>query len=364
MGFPLIAQSDLDTNQQKIYAYLYSKQYEKAKDLLNNHFLNSSKASQKIIGLVYLADYLYTQENHLEIVNSLEEAQKLAKNTSNELDKGYVYYGYARYYLNLKQWDSFLNSVNKAIEIFSHHKDENFILTQLYYLRLKYKTQNLLEKEIRQDCFLANQYALKSGNNLLISFTYNILAYFYKNEFEKTQNKAYLDSSTIAYQKTYDYGKNIEDPSSKKRSLIVYYLNHNVNAPDNDTNQLNENLKTYLKAIDLTEKDSSLDDLRSFLFNNIGSIYDQLGNKQLAEYYFLEAFEIQKNNPNIRSAYRLNILKNLAIFYANQFDYEKAYNFESMAYDLLKEENQKQFDSNTQALEILYQTEKKNLTIN
>lgn len=105
-----------------------------------------------------------------------------------------------------------------------------------------------MENDIRQDCVLANKHALKSGNEILISFTYNNLAYYYKRKFNETNNDVYLDSAKYDYQKAYDYGIQIDDESSKKRTLIVYYLNYTIGNPEK------ENLSYYKKALALAKK--------------------------------------------------------------------------------------------------------------
>jgi tetratricopeptide (TPR) repeat protein/DNA-binding CsgD family transcriptional regulator len=358
-----IAQSNVDKNQQDLYAYFYSRQYDQAKSLIESNFLNSPKTSDKIIGLVNLSDYYTLKHEHEKVVESLEQAKKLANESGELKDLAYLHYGYARYYLSLKQEEQFLNSVNKSIEIFSTLPKEDFMLTQLYYLRLKYKMQNLMDQDIRQDCILANQHALKSGNKILISFTYNNLAYYYNKQYNKTNNKAYVDSASIDYQKAYDYGIQIEENSSRKRTLIVYYLNYNIGNPENEQISLKENLAIYYKALDLIQNDPYLEDLESFLYNNIGSTYNQMGQKDSAEIYLLKSYEIQKDNSNILSVYKLSTLNNLAIFYAHRGQFQKAYEYEKLTRNLIEEENQKQFDDDTKALELFYETEKKTNTI-
>lgn len=88
-----------------------------------------------------------------------------------------------------------------------------------------------------------------------------------------------------------------------------------------------------------------------------------MGRKDSAEIYFLKSYEIQKDNPDILSVYKISTLNNLSIFYSTNKDFEKAYQFERESYKFIKNENQKQFDDNTKALELFYETEKKNTTI-
>lgn len=47
MSSPSYAQSDIDSEQQLIYTYFYSKQPEEAKKIIDTAFLTSSKDSKK-----------------------------------------------------------------------------------------------------------------------------------------------------------------------------------------------------------------------------------------------------------------------------------------------------------------------------
>lgn len=364
ISISISAQSDLDKDQQLVYSYLYSKQNDKAKELLESKFLNSSDVSKQIIGWVYLADNYSSTDDFEKIVESLEKAKKLAQKSGNELDFGYVNYGYSRYYLNLKKEDLFLKSVNNAIQIFSNHKNENFILAQLYYLKLKSKTQNLLEKDTREDIVKANNHALKSKNDLIINFTYNNLAYYYKQKFDKTIDPLYIDSVKFSYAKTLDHINLIEEPSAKKRSLIVHYLNQGLLNFSDERQSKDEVLQNYLKGLELTVNDKSLEDLQSFLYNNVGAMYMDLGRPQTAESYYLKAYQLGKENPNIYAVYRIRTLSNLANYYAESNQFKKAYEFEKETKDLIQSENQKQFDNNTKSLELFYESERKSLIIN
>jgi len=82
ISLPLFAQSNQDKDQQQVYSYLYSKQYNQAKSLINSKFLTSIEPTRKIIGYVYLADYYGEVNNEKKKVESLEAAKKIAQNTN------------------------------------------------------------------------------------------------------------------------------------------------------------------------------------------------------------------------------------------------------------------------------------------
>ncbi|HFK5563888.1 TPA: tetratricopeptide repeat protein, partial [Elizabethkingia anophelis] len=112
MSSPSYAQSDIDSEQQLIYTYFYSKQPEEAKKIIDTAFLTSSKDSKKIIGYVYLADYYSFSDNDEKRIDALEKAKKIALKTKNDRDMAYVNFGLAQYYLKLDMNELFIDAVN------------------------------------------------------------------------------------------------------------------------------------------------------------------------------------------------------------------------------------------------------------
>ena len=65
------AQSDVDKNQQLVYTHLYSKEFDKAKNLIDQEYLKSNNLSKNVIGYVYLADYYIS---NIDLVTSFVDA--------------------------------------------------------------------------------------------------------------------------------------------------------------------------------------------------------------------------------------------------------------------------------------------------
>lgn len=357
------SQSDFDIDQQKVYTHLYSKEIEKAKYLIKTKFIDSKIASKKIIGYVYLSDYYSFTENEVEKVNALEKAEKIALQTKNELDMGYAQLGYARYYQSLNKNDLFIKSVNNAITIFSRHSDENFILSQLYFLRYNYKSKNSLEQDLRQDYIKANEYAVRSKNSVLINFTYSNLGYYYKNKFNETHDKKYLDSAQVSYQNSLRFISSIKDTKANKRAQIVYYLNYGSLLNSLTPDSYEKCLELYHKILKISENDNAFKDITALTYNNIGSAYENLNKIELAEENYLKAYTLTKDDKNIYTIHKLIILNNLSRIYENKKQFVKALAIEREAKELIKEDDKKQFSNNTNALEIFYKTEQKNQKI-
>lgn len=360
LNINLFAQSDFDKDQQLIYSFLYSKELPKAKMIIDSKFLASDNQSKKIIGYIYLADYYsFFEENEKEKAEALKKAKEIATITKNPIDMAYVQFGFARYYKNLGKNDLFIKSVNESIEVFSRYPDENFILTQLYFLRFKYKSENPLEKNTRKDCFESNKYALKSKNNLLINFTFSNLGYFYKKQFNDTQDENYLDSSKISYQNSFKYIKLIQNAEARKRSLIVYYLNYGSLINTMVPNSYDESLKLYEKILSISDGDDKFNEVRSLAYNNMGSAYENMGKMNSAEQYYLKGYFLSRDIEDFNIINKLVIMNNLSRIYEEMKQPEKALEFEREAKNLISESSERRFKNNTKALEIFYNTEQK-----
>lgn len=363
MSSPSYAQSDIDSEQQLIYTYFYSKQPEEAKKIIDTAFLTSSKDSKKIIGYVYLADYYSFSNNDEKRIDALEKAKKIALKTKNDRDMAYVNFGLAQYYLKLDMNELFIDAVNKSINTFVKYPSENFILCRLYFFRYNYGLKNLSEKDNRTDCIRAKEYAIKSKNNILLNFTYNNLGYYYRRKQEITEDRKYLDSANVAYTASLKYANLINYPLARKRSEIAYYINYGGFGRHMYNDNGKTSLESYAKALKLSEGDKRFDEFTALTYNSIGSIYENLGNFSLAENYFLKAYSITKNNADISLINKIIISENLAIVYDKTGKFKTALEYERESKDLIKENAQKQFDDNAKSLDVFYQTEQRKLQI-
>ena len=354
------AQSDIDTDQHELYTLIYSKDLQKAKKVIDTKFLKSDNKSKKIIGYVFLADYYsFFDDKENEKVEALENGKKIATETKNPIDMAYVQYGYTRYYKNLSKNELFIKNINESIKTFEGYSNENFILTQLYFLRFKYKSENPLEKDTRSDCIRANLYALKSKNSLLINFTYSNLGYFYKIKFNETGEKKYLDSANHSYKKSYDYISLIKEKEARKKSLLTYYLNYSSLINALSPNTYNQSLNQYYKILEISERDDKYVQITSLTYNNIGSAYENLKKIDSAENYYLKAYNLSKNDEDIPVSTKLIIFNNLSRVYERAYQPEKALSIEREAKDMIRVNSEKQFANNTKSLEIFYKTQQK-----
>lgn len=81
------AQSDLDKDQQLVYIYLYSKEYDQAKDLLENKFIKNNDLSKQVIGYISMADYYNVKNDEVKKSEALEKSKNIARKTKSSIDK-------------------------------------------------------------------------------------------------------------------------------------------------------------------------------------------------------------------------------------------------------------------------------------
>ena len=355
----VFGQSNFDVDQQQLYTYLYSKQYNKAKSIINSKFLTSIDQSRKVIGYVYLADYYGEIKNEEKKVEALEKAKNIALQTKKAIDLSYVKFGYSRYYYNLKQNELFIKKINEAIKEFSNYNNEDFILTQLYFLRYNYNSKNILDKDHQEDVVLANKHALMSKNPLLINFTYNNLGYYYKQKYKDTNDLKYLNLVKDTSSKAYHYANLIEDELAKNRSLIVYNLNMSSFVKSLEEKDSSEEILMYCnRALSIANKDSIFNDLKAFIYNNMGANFELKGNLDRAETYFQKAYDLIKDNSQLNQ-YKIIFLANLSNIAEKKGNLKDAINYLKEEKAIIIENDLYQFENNTKSLEIFYKTNQK-----
>ena len=220
------AQSDFNKDQQEVYTRIFTKDFTTAKNIIKTKFLDHNDLSRKVIGYVYLSDYYYNVENEAERSKALDEAKKLARKTQKKEDWAYVNFGYAKYYLTLNKNEQFVKAINQSIDTFLTLPNENFILTNAYYLQYKYIIKNNLETDLRQESYKTYEYAKKSKNPILISYTLGNLATYYTSTFRQNGDPKYKDSALATYQNRLIQINKIANPKARKRERTMHDINY------------------------------------------------------------------------------------------------------------------------------------------
>lgn len=369
----LHAQSDKDEDQQTLYTLLYAKQYPQAKKIIEDKFLRSNDNSRKVIGYAYLVNYYsFSKDNEIKKIEALEKAKKLAKASRDELDDAYVEFGNALYYENLELNDPFVKSVNRSINIFSKYSDENFMLSVLYFIKYRFINRNYINVEneyVQSDIIQTNKYAKKSGNALLINHSYNILAYYYHKKFYENKTKTsdertkLLDSADMYYQKSYEFAKKVIEPAAQKKALVTYFSNYSSLLLAITPLDKHKCLDMYNNVLKLSLGDTQLIDFTCGAYNDMGYLYEAMGDYKLSEKYYLKAYDIAITSNNLGLTNKIAVFDNLSRLYQRMGQYGKAFHLERRARKETEMSIEKLTNS-TRSLDVFYRTERKNQLIN
>lgn len=364
------AQSDVDEDQHQISLLLFAKNFIKAKEIVESRLLKSDDNSRKVIGYVYLSRCYDKPKDESKKIEALENAKKIALKTRNEIDMAYVNYGYALYYAHLEKNDLFVKSLNESINTFSKSYKNNFILSVLSTTKFLYLSKNQFNKSEKYtglSGFSAYNYALKSKDDFLIFQTgLNISAYYgYKYDVKrKEETKKYLDSGKVYIEKSYPHVLDIKDPVVKKKMLVIYHLNLTAIFSDQNPENSLKNLTLYNNILSFIGTDSSFEEVKCAIYNNIARLYEKQKDYRHAEEYYLKAYGLIPKNKVVDSnefstAKIVNFLENVVNFYGKMHQPEKELKYlkEARAFD--KQGDLEKFENSTKSLELFYETEKK-----
>lgn len=323
------AQSDYDKDQQLIYTYLYSKEFELAKNVIDNRFINTDNNSKKVIGLVYLAYYYELLKDDKRRLESLAKAQEKADETRNPTNLAYVNFGYAMYYMSIDKNEPFLKKINLSIDYFKSHPHENFMLAILYSIKSVYfrKSFSRKKEDLRLWCIKAKKHALLAKNNIQILGMYNNMGTYYMDMYQQSKDRKYLDSANISYANLYKYTQQTENLEAKNRSLLMYYLNYGVLLESLVPDKRESAYKAYQKALTFFEKVKKNKEYISIIYNNIGNYYLYKSNYALAEIYYLKAHQSFIDVEQVNSQIKMTVLDNLSNIYEKQGNLKKALEF-------------------------------------
>jgi len=349
------AQSDQDWEQQETYAYLFGRDFEKAKDNIENKFLNSTDRSKKIIGMVYLVDYYTKLKKYTEAKETLEKASELLSEDKEEILAAYVDYGYASYYAGLNDKYLFRKYVNNSINRFEKEKDNNFILAVLAYLKVTFYVQHNIKNDVRKYYLDLTKYAQLSHNPIAISSSYTNLSSYYIKQLAKTKNENYRKMAANALQVSYYYAEKIKFQAARERCLVKYYLQFGEVYKD----QQAESQKAYAKALQIAANEPKLSYFTPLIYNNIGSYYYAIGQYKTAEKYLLKAYHLSKDNDDTNALNLVMIIDNLSNLYESMKDYDKVIKYTKEGRYITNKYYESLFNNYNSTYEVIYQTEKK-----
>lgn len=350
------AVGDRDEDRQLITTYLYTRELDKAKAIINKNFIQSNDPTRQIIGYIELANCFSYEENEKKQVEAILNARKIANNSHNKLDYAYVNFGLAKYFKELGKYELFLKHFNEALKGLTKIPDENVMLMRLYIEKIDYKLSTTFSNNSSENYDKAIYYALKSENKFLSFSMYHDRACFYYSLYENKNIKSYLSRFKADVKNANDFINQITYKRAENKALLHLY---NLQA-----NTLNSN-KQYDKSNEIIDKALNLDLSDKYLVSVISNLYltkacnyQLLGNYNEAESYYFKSAHLDKGRK-LPSSYQILALENLSILYKDMGKFDKAFQSQKQASELIKKDSEIKLKDKTAALEIYYQTNEK-----
>jgi DNA-binding CsgD family transcriptional regulator len=350
------AQSDQNKNLQNLFTYIYGGNLNDANKLIVNQFIKSNDNTQQVIGYVFHSIYYLIQSDDQKSLTSLLTAKKIANKTNSDIDKAYVDFGYIYYYNKIGKRNLAYKSYIESKNIFSKHSNENFILSLLYINQFKVKSTNNFENYDKDLAIKANEYSIKSANNILISISDANLGNYY---LEKS-----IDSANIYFNKAIKSAKQINNISAKNVALSNAYINMGYSLATKNNFNINEFEKYYVPALELAKQNPSIErNSLPIIYLNWGYIYEMNNQLQKSNDYYLKAYHAIQTIKGVNKGDEALLLQNLSISFEKLGNKDKALFYERKLNELTKINFNKLYGNNTKALEIYYNTEQKNQEI-
>lgn len=352
---------DQNPDQGKIVENIIIGNFEEARTIINSKFLKGDNSHKKIIGYVFAARIYQTEGNSEKVMECLEKAKELAAKSNNLADSAYVSYGYANLYMRMQKWDLGLKYANQALGNFKKLPYENTMIALLYIEKFSNLTKNPLSKKKVEDLKEGVDYAERSNNPIVISCIFSDLCVYYSQEYEKTKDTKLRDSIFIFNKNILPAIQKVKDINTKRYLLAMYYINYGGYLIHLNNNT--ESLASFNKGISyIKDSDSWKVKWLPFAYNGIGCNYEMLGDWTKAEEYYLKAIAATSSKINYA---RLNIVntRNLANSYAAKRNFEKAYQFQVQATELVTQHAENQKEQAIETIEVLHKTQEKSAKI-
>lgn len=313
------AQSDTGQDIQSVMSFLKSNKLDIAERKIDENFIYSPDDTKKVIGYIGLSLHYDAINQSQKRIDLLRKAYAIAKKTKKPIDRAYVEYGYAKFYLSRREFDHFLQDYNRGFASLKGLKNENFLMSMFYHLKTKYlidtnsnEDKNL--QDIKENSIKAVEYAVESKNPLLISIEEDekSLEIFYhineknqlinelkaKNKKYGKQRVAFLIISLCAgigiviLMVTLQCKENKNRYQTKLLTTEKNYLKtqHQILARQSEKLQK----QAIVTSLQLNSKNGVLNELKNSIENNDNNLKKILKEEKLADHDFDEMQQMTK----------------------------------------------------------------------
>ena len=303
--------SGQNTSAYAVYENLSSKNISVSKSEIER-LLNSQNADKKELGY-YFQYELAESTNDFEVKKNSIAALKSLSETKNSDKIKFLDLITIDLKSNIADKNSFLSTIDSTIEKYERLKVDPFILNQLYKIRFDYLLKNHPKQIRRYDVKTANNYALLTKNNFLISESYNEFIKYYAAKLNETKQEAFNDSILISNQRADYYSELISHPELKTFSSTTALLNSisysNGYRQSWDIDALLSNLQN---AYNTTKHNKNWTELNSQLLLEMGRLFEDQKKYSEALTNYQTAYELLQSSEAKNNELQFTILDRLS----------------------------------------------------
>ncbi|WP_236581873.1 LuxR C-terminal-related transcriptional regulator [Sphingobacterium spiritivorum] len=344
--------------------YRINDKYSLAETTLQQQLLlakNVDNYTEQVKALVQRGVIILNKSEYDTFQTNLEATDKAAKKAANKIAQWYASYLRIYYYNTLGEYENAIKLAQTILPELEKQPDEVLLKAKLNYILYGiYSEWNDAEN--------ATLYAKKaitfseiSGNKNMLSSAYSALAVCYAYKYEKTGNIKDLDAVVEMCQKAVAlYHRFPGHISEYTYALSLLNLaNYNLMYPVIKPAVRKEIESVSNEILRLTRNISNSQPVQTGALGILSNLAMKDNNILLSEQYLLKAEAVAMTQNPIYYYTLLSIVSDLAKLYANQRNFQKAYEYQTKTTEynsLLYNENQA---ATAKKLEAQYQTQKR-----
>jgi tetratricopeptide (TPR) repeat protein len=366
----LFSQNNIDDQLSFIEKNILDNNFEQAeKDLQKLLILNKDNTLNTVKIYVYYVDLYYYQNDFKKALSYANLSKELSDRTEEKLDDAYTFYSFAKIYEINQLYDKTIAYSNDALKILNHYNSESLLSSKIYstmsniHMRL-----GIYNDEFKEYVDKAVYFANKSKNQLQIINANSLETVMYIIKYNNSNNKTDLDNVFKSAIKTVDLIEKSNPSFVTTRSKVITYNNLASIINKYPYKKLSDNerydlAESYLKkALDLSINVKNSTTLAT-CYATRGEIAVNKRNNELAEKYFLKAYNIANDNYTNQVNMMIQIAKMLASVYEKTKQTDKALGFNRVALEHTKKKYEISLDNKRKFLEAYYSFEHKNQEI-
>lgn len=320
----------------------------------NNYAEQVKALSQK--GIIKL-----NQSEYDKVPSLIDESNAIAQKCNDKIASLYASYLNIYYNNALGKPENTIKLIQKTLPLVEKQPSEIILNAKLNYILYGIYTEWNDAENATKYAKKAIEIAEKSDNKNLLSSAYSALAVCYSFQYEKTGDlkdlKPVIEMCKKAGALYHQFPGHVSAhvQAMALLNLINYYLNYPVMTPE-IRSEIQNNANEILT---LTQHTTLNQGMQAGALGILSNLATRDHNNTLAEQYLLKAEQILLTQQPVYYHVMINVVRDLAKLYAEQKNYQKAFEYESKVTEysnLLFDEGQAE---TAKRLEAQYQSQRK-----